>query len=58
MELESYAAGATCWQYFFGTGRTIYSCEVLNILDQELTFFPPLDHQLLLSRFVNTHCIP
>lgn len=51
-----------CWRYllpiFFGTGRTNYSCEVLNMLHQELTLPPRLAAQLLWSRFVNTHGVP
>ena len=53
---------ARCYRYllpiFFGTGRTNYSCEVLNMLHQELTLPPRLANQLLWSRFVNTHGAP
>lgn len=51
-----------CWRYllpmFFGTGRTNYSCEALNMLHQQATLPPRLANQLLWSRFVNTHGIP
>ena len=51
-----------CWRYllpiFYGTGRTNYSCEVLNMLHQELTLPPRLASQLIWSRFVNTHGLP
>ena len=43
---------------FFGTGRTNYSYEALNMLYQELTLPPYLSNQLIWSRFVNTHGIP
>lgn len=51
-----------CWRYllpiFLGTGRTNYSCEVLNMLHQQLTLPPCLSNQLLWSRFVNVHGLP
>lgn len=51
-----------CWRYllpiFYATGRTNYSCEVLNMLHQELTLPPRLSNQLLWSRFINTHGLP
>ncbi len=51
-----------CWRYllpiFYGTGRTNYSCEVLNMLHQDLTLPPRLASQLLWSRFINTHGVP
>ena len=53
---------AQCYRYllpiFFGTGKTNYSCEVLNMLHHELTLPPRLANQLLWSRFVNTHGAP
>ena len=51
-----------CWRYllpiFFGTGRTNYCCEALNMLHQEHTLPPRLSNQLIWSRFVNTHGMP
>ena len=52
-----------CWRYllpiFLGSGRTNYSCEVLNMLFQHSYSLPPrLSAELLWSRFINVHGRP
>ena len=52
-----------CWRYLLpiclGSGRTNYSCEVLNMLFQHSFALPPrLSAQLLWSRFINAHGEP
>ena len=49
-----------CWRYllpiFLGSGRTNYSCEVLNMLFQHTyALSPRLSFQLLWSRCINVH---
>ena len=52
-----------CWRYllpiFLGSGRTNYSCEVLNMLFQaSYALSPRLSAELLWSRFINVHGHP
>ena len=49
-----------CWRYllpmFLGSGRTNYSCEVVNKLYQHIYSLPPrMSAELLWSRFINVH---
>jgi len=52
-----------CWRYLLpiclGSGRTNYSCEILNMLFQHSFALPPrLSAQLLWSPFINVHGEP
>lgn len=47
--------GVICYH---GSRRTNYSCEVLNMLHQQITLPPRLSAQLLWSRFINVHGLP